>query len=71
MELTERLEWFMKMLRCKYPADMQEYDSSLTPCGDLRRADTGCCLHGGGWLHPTGHGLQDTAGGCPDQSHHV
>ena len=35
MELTERLEWFMKMLRCKYPVDWQEYDSSLTPHGDL------------------------------------
>ena len=35
MELTERLEWFMKMLRCKYPVDWQEYDSSLTPHGNL------------------------------------
>ena len=35
MELAERLEWFLKMLRCKYPVDMQEYDSSLTPHGDL------------------------------------
>ncbi|WP_455500446.1 helix-turn-helix domain-containing protein [Gemmiger sp.] len=35
MELTERLEWFMKMLWCKYPVDMQEYDSGLTPRGDL------------------------------------
>ena len=35
MELTERLEWFMKMLNCKYPVDMQMYDGSLTPRGDL------------------------------------
>ena len=35
MELAERLEWFLKMLRCKYPVDMQEYDRGLTPRGDL------------------------------------
>ena len=35
MELAERLDWFMKMLRCKYAVDLQEYDSSLTPSGDL------------------------------------
>lgn len=53
MELTERLEWFMKMLRCKYPADMQEYDRSLTPRGDLADDRTRMLhklLAGGGWL---------------------
>ena len=35
MELSERLEWFLKMLRCKYAVDFQEYDSSLTLRGDL------------------------------------
>jgi len=35
MEIAERLEWFMKMLWCKYPVDLQEYDRSLTPRGDL------------------------------------
>ena len=35
MELSERLEWFMKMLRCKCPMDIQEYDRSLMPHGDL------------------------------------
>ena len=53
MEIAERLEWFMKMLRCKYPVDIQEYDSSLTPRGDLAD-DRIRMLHkllaGGGWL---------------------
>lgn len=35
MELEERLEWFIKMLRCKYPVDLQRYDSSFTPHSDL------------------------------------
>lgn len=35
MELAERLEWFMKMLHCKYPVDLQVYDRSLTPHEDL------------------------------------
>lgn len=35
MELAERLEWFMKMLHCRYPVDLQVYDSSLTPHEDL------------------------------------
>lgn len=35
MEAAERVELFMKMLRCKYPMDLQVYDSSLTPHEDL------------------------------------
>lgn len=53
MEIAERLEWFMKMLRCKYPVDLQEYDRSLTPHGNLAD-DRIRMLHkllaGGGWL---------------------
>ena len=53
MEIAERLEWFMKMLRCKYPVDLQEYDRSLTPRGDLADDRTRMLhklLAGGGWL---------------------
>ena len=53
MEIAERLEWFLKMLRCKYPVDMQEYDSSLTPHGDLADDRTRLLhklLSGGGGL---------------------
>lgn len=35
MDTNERVELFMQMLRCKYPVDIQLYDSSFTPHGDL------------------------------------
>lgn len=53
MELSERLEWFIKLLRCKYPVDMQEYDRELTPRGDLANDRTRMLhklLAGGGGL---------------------
>lgn len=35
MELNERLELFMGMLRCKYPVDLMATDLSMTPLQDL------------------------------------
>lgn len=54
MEIAERLEWFMKMLWCKYPVDLQEYDRSLTPRGDLaddltHECCTSCWREAAGW----------------------
>ncbi len=36
MDLETRLEWFLKMLSCKYTADLLEYDAMLVPRMDLQ-----------------------------------